>query len=89
MDWTMALICLRVRSRWLKPLRVNRASLSGPSRRVAGSLHMIAPREQASAYIMLADTTLLKVRHVPSPESVGRRVLPTDKKTGRWGHWRC
>ena len=50
---------------------------------------MIAPREQASAYIMLADTTLLKVRHVPSPESVGRRVLPTDKKTGRWGHWRC
>lgn len=25
---------------------------------------MIAPREQASAHIMLADTTLLRVRHV-------------------------
>lgn len=71
LGWTMAFTCLRVRSRWLKPLRVSRASLSGPSRRVGGSLHMIVPREQAPAHIMLADTTLVKVRHVAKSRICG------------------
>lgn len=32
---------------------------------------MIAPREQAPAHIMLADTTLVKVRHVAKPRICG------------------
>ena len=43
---------------------------------------MIAPREQASAHIMLADTTLLKVRHVAKP-----RICGEEGTTHRQEDW--
>lgn len=43
---------------------------------------MVAPREQAPAHTMLADTTLLKVRHVAKPRICGEEGTTQGQEDG-------